>query len=45
MVQDPIRDLKAENDRLKSDVASLREGETRTQKQITELPKPLTSFL
>src|SRR4051812_41920526 len=38
-----IRDLKAENDRLKSDVAALKQGEGRTQKEISELPKPLTS--
>src|SRR5437763_2806631 len=38
-----IRDLKAENDRLKSDVAALKQGEGRTQKEIAELPKPLTS--
>src|SRR5438874_10876877 len=38
-----IRDLKAENDRLKSDVAALKQGESRTQKEISELPKPLTS--
>ena len=38
-----IRDLKAENDRLKADVAGLKEGAGQTSKQIAELPKPLTS--
>jgi hypothetical protein len=37
-----IRDLKAENDRLKSDVAALKQGEARTEKQVLDLPKPLT---
>jgi hypothetical protein len=38
-----IRDLKAENDRLKTDVAALKQGEGRTQKEILDLPKPLTA--
>src|SRR5258706_3744544 len=38
-----IRDLKAENDRLKSDVAALKQGEARTQKEVAELPKPLSA--
>src|SRR6266481_3964196 len=38
-----IRDLKAENDRLKSDVAALKQGEAATQKEVGNLPKPLTS--
>src|SRR6266446_9835829 len=38
-----IRDLKAENDRLKSDVAALKQGEGRVQKEILDLPKPLTA--
>jgi hypothetical protein len=38
-----IRDLKAENDRLKADVAGLKEGAGQTTKQIAELPKPLNS--
>src|SRR6478672_2632947 len=37
-----IRDLKAENDRLKSDVAALKQGEAKTQKEISGLPRPLT---
>src|SRR5262249_44292603 len=32
-----IRDLKAENDRLKADVAGLKQGEAKTQKEIAEL--------
>src|SRR3989454_5771698 len=38
-----IRDLKAENDPLKSDVAALKQSEARTQKEVAELPKPLTA--
>src|SRR5437773_6427767 len=38
-----IRDLKAENDRLKADVAGLKAGEAQTNKQIAELPRPLNS--
>src|SRR5437899_5699980 len=38
-----IRDLKAENDRLKTDVAALKQGEAQTQKEVAVLPKPLTA--
>src|SRR5712691_6532529 len=38
-----IRDLKAENDRLKADVSALQQGAGQTSKQIAELPKPLTA--
>src|SRR5438067_5089690 len=37
-----IRDLKAENDRLKADVAGLKQGEAQTTKQVAELPRPLS---
>lgn len=38
-----IRDLKAENDRLKADVAGLKQSDAATSKQIGELRQPLTS--
>jgi len=38
-----IRDLKAENDRLKADVAGLKAGEAATTKQVAELPRPLNA--
>src|SRR5258706_11514009 len=38
-----IRDLKAENDRLKADVAGLKQGESKIQKEVTEIPRPLTA--
>src|SRR5439155_2159917 len=38
-----IRDLKAENDRLKADVAGLKAGEAQTNKQIAEIPRPLSA--
>ena len=38
-----IRDLKAENDRLKADVSALQQGAGQTSKQIAELPRPLTA--
>jgi len=38
-----IRDLKAENDRLKADVAGLKQSEAATAKQVGELRQPLTA--
>ncbi len=35
-----IRDLKAENDKLKQDVAALQQAQTGVQRQVAELPKP-----
>ncbi len=38
-----IRDLKSENDRLKADVAALQQGANQTNRNIADLPKPLTA--
>jgi hypothetical protein len=38
-----IRDLKAENDRLKTDVAALKQAETGTEKKVEALRQPLTA--
>jgi len=35
-----IKDLKAENDKLKQDVAALQQAQAGVQKQVAELPKP-----
>jgi hypothetical protein len=35
-----IRDLKSENDRLKQDVAALKQGQAGVEKQVAELPRP-----
>jgi hypothetical protein len=35
-----IKDLKAENDKLKQDVAALQQAQSGMQKQVAELPKP-----
>src|SRR6266850_5480450 len=38
-----VRDLKAENDRLKADVAGLKQNEADTAKRLAEMRQPLTS--
>jgi len=35
-----VKDLKAENDRLKQDVAALQQAQTGVQKQVADLPRP-----